>query len=92
MDQEQQERERDLADIDRRRAELELVIGTISPNCVDYREQLESELNALWNLRCTLAEQLRPRQTLREKLAADPRFVEAKKSGQSYIIPGAKPS
>ena len=30
--------ERDLADIDRRRAELEAVLGTVSPSCFDYRD------------------------------------------------------
>jgi hypothetical protein len=57
--------QRDLADIDRRRAELEAVLNTVPPNCFDYRQQLESELNGLWALRRTLAEQLRPRSGLR---------------------------
>ena len=32
------------------------------------------------------------REELEKKLAADPRFVEAKNSGQGYVILGAKPS
>ena len=31
------------------------------------------------------------REELVKKLAADPRFVEAKKSGQGYVILGARP-
>jgi hypothetical protein len=53
--------DRDLADIDRRRAEIELVLGSVSPACTDYRDELESELAGLWRLRRELAEQLRPR-------------------------------
>jgi hypothetical protein len=59
---EQQALERDIADIDRRRAELEMVIGARPPDC---RAELEDELAGLWRLRRALAEQLRPRRTLR---------------------------
>jgi hypothetical protein len=64
-DKEGQMLERDLADIDRRRAQLEAVLGTVSPSCFDYRRQLEAELNGLWSLRREIAERLRPRRTLR---------------------------
>ena len=59
--EERQQLEAEVARVDRRRAELEAVLGTVSSSCIDYRCQLESELNGLWNLRRTLAEQLRPR-------------------------------
>jgi hypothetical protein len=57
-EQERQQLEAEVARVDRRRAELEIVINTVAP---DYRAQLEDELVGLWNLRRTLAEQLRPR-------------------------------
>ena len=59
--EERQQLEAEVARVDRRRAELEAVLGTVSPNCFDYRCQLEAELSGLWNLRRTLAERLRPR-------------------------------
>ena len=57
-EQERQQLEAEVARVDRRRAELEIVINTVAP---DYRAQLEDELVGLWTLRRTLAEQLRPR-------------------------------
>ena len=57
-EQERQQLEAEVARVDRRRAELEIVINKVEP---DYRAQLEDELVGLWNLRRTLAEQLRPR-------------------------------
>jgi len=60
---EQQILERELATVDQRRAQLELVISSISPACTDYRNELEAEMNGLWSRRRELAEQLRPRKT-----------------------------
>jgi hypothetical protein len=59
-DKERQVLEGQLAEIDRRRAELEIVLGTIPLNRYD-RQELEAELRGLWSLRLELAEQLSPR-------------------------------
>jgi hypothetical protein len=51
-----------LANIDRRRAELEIVLSTLPPDahscCGCPRQELEEELNALWRYRLEIAEQL----------------------------------
>ena len=59
-DKERQVLEGQLAEIDRRRAELEIVLGSIPPNRYDHQE-LEAELLGLWSLRLELAERLNPR-------------------------------
>jgi hypothetical protein len=54
-----------LAAIDRRRAELEIVLASVAPEghhcfgCAGSRQELEAELRDLWRHRLTLAEQLR---------------------------------
>jgi hypothetical protein len=59
-DKERQVLEGQLAEIDRRRAELDIVLGTIPPNRYD-RQELEAELRGLWSFRLELAERLSPR-------------------------------
>jgi hypothetical protein len=59
-DKERQVLEGQLAEIDRHRAELEIVLSTIPPNRYD-RQELEAELRGLWSLRLELAERLNPR-------------------------------
>lgn len=51
-----------LAEIDRRRAELEMVLGTLPPDPYRCdRQELEADLRGLWSLRLELAEGLNPR-------------------------------
>jgi hypothetical protein len=51
-----------LAEIDRRRAELEMVLGTLPPDPYRCdRQDLEAELRGLWSLRAEIAAQLNPR-------------------------------
>jgi hypothetical protein len=51
-----------LAEIDRRCAELEMVLSTLPPDaqccCGCQREELEAELSALWRFRLELDRQL----------------------------------
>ena len=78
-EQERQQLEAEVARVDRRRAELEIVINTLAP---DYRAELEDELVGLWNLRRTLAEQLRPHGLLCPELNAEDLLMT--QSGQSH--------
>jgi hypothetical protein len=48
-----------LAEIDRRRAELEMVLTTLPPSTAQH-EQLEAELAALWRYRVEIVGQLTP--------------------------------
>lgn len=51
-----------LAEIDRCRAELEMVLGTLPPDPYRCdRQELEADLRGLWSLRLELAEGLNPR-------------------------------
>jgi hypothetical protein len=57
--------EMELATIDRRRAELEMVLSTLPPDthhcCDPRREEFEAELSSLWQHRQEIAEELYPR-------------------------------
>ena len=63
-DLERQIIESQLAEIDRRRAELEFMLDTLPPitaQCCDYgREELEIELRDLWAIRTEILGQLNP--------------------------------
>ena len=63
-DLERQIIESQLAEIDRRRAELEFMLDTLPPvtaQCCDHeREELESELRSLWGVSREIARQLNP--------------------------------